>query len=205
MLKTVISGLGSTIRSSYNISNNPTCVQCVRWRRKPRWMPTAKSKLFRVPERKKEDPEERAELMRLHHNYKYNKLYAHYKNPIYLNAYFFSRTQIRALRSYLMEECQAQRLITSADHVVITPEEELADQEASIRLNDEWNSKIASERNQRIEAKLAERREFILSRLELKEEREKEAFIAAEELVRKEKVQIKICIENNSSKCLFFV
>lgn len=70
MLKTVISGLGNSIKSVYNVSASPTCVQCVRWRRKPRWIPTAKSKMFRVPERKKEDPEERAELMRLHKNYK---------------------------------------------------------------------------------------------------------------------------------------
>lgn len=69
MLKTVLNQLGTTVKSSYNISANPTCVQCVRWR-KPRWLPVAKSKVFRVPERKKEDPEERAELMRLHQNYR---------------------------------------------------------------------------------------------------------------------------------------
>lgn len=70
MLKSVIAGLAATPSSVYNVSASPACVQCVRWRRKPRWIPTAKSKMFRVPERVKEDPEERAELMRLHHNYK---------------------------------------------------------------------------------------------------------------------------------------
>lgn len=102
--------------------------------------------------------------------------------------FYYIRTQVRALRSYLMEECQAQRLTSTADHLVVTPEEELADQEESIRLNDAWNAEIALERNQRIEKQMAERREYILSRLELKEQREKEAFLAAEELVRKEKV-----------------
>lgn len=45
-------------------------LEFVRWRRKPRWLPTAKSKLFRVPERKQQSPEEKAELLRLHNNYK---------------------------------------------------------------------------------------------------------------------------------------
>ena len=72
MLKSVISTLGSTAKSGYNVSSNPACVQCVRWRRKPRWLPVAKTRLFRVPERKQEDPDERAELFRLHNNYKYN-------------------------------------------------------------------------------------------------------------------------------------
>lgn len=45
-------------------------LEFVRWRRKPRWLPTAKSKLFRVPERKQQSPEEKAELLRIHNNYK---------------------------------------------------------------------------------------------------------------------------------------
>lgn len=49
---------------------NGLALEFVRWRRKPRWLPTAKSKLFRVPERKQQTPEEKAELMRLHNNYK---------------------------------------------------------------------------------------------------------------------------------------
>lgn len=71
MLRTTINNLGLTLRiSSYNVTNNPVCVQCVRWRRKPISLGTAKSKMFRVPERIKEDADERAELMRLHKNYK---------------------------------------------------------------------------------------------------------------------------------------
>lgn len=45
-------------------------LEFVRWRRKPRWLPVAKSKLFRVPERKKQSAEEKSELLRLHNNYK---------------------------------------------------------------------------------------------------------------------------------------
>ena len=45
-------------------------LEFVRWRRKPRWLPTAKTKMFRVPERVQQSPEEKAELLRLHNNYK---------------------------------------------------------------------------------------------------------------------------------------
>lgn len=87
-----------------------------------------------------------------------------------------------------MEEVQTKKLISSADHLVVTPEEELAQFEACLRANDEWNSKIAGERELRLDAQLAERRKYIATRLELKEEREREALLAAEEIVRKEKV-----------------
>lgn len=68
MIQTV---LAAPVSSALSVSAGaPACLQSVRWHRKPRWVPIAKSKMFRVPERKQEDPEERAELMRLHHNYK---------------------------------------------------------------------------------------------------------------------------------------
>lgn len=70
MLKSLISNdLASVFRGAYNSSNNPVCVQSIRWR-KGRWHPTAPSKVFRVPARVKQDPDERAELMRLSNNYR---------------------------------------------------------------------------------------------------------------------------------------
>lgn len=95
---------------------------------------------------------------------------------------------MRAIRSYLIEECRVQRLTTTADHVVVTPEEELAEFEESHRLNAEWNATIALERDQRLAKKVAERRAYILERLELKKEREAAALAEAEEIVRREKV-----------------
>lgn len=95
-----------------------------------------------------------------------------------------------------MEEVLTKRLTSSADHLVVTPEEELAEFEACQRANDEWNNKIAVERDQRLAVQMSERRDFIATRLELKEEREREALLAAEEIVRKEKVctlQFKTC------------
>lgn len=49
---------------------SPVCIQCVRWKRKPRWLPVAKSKLFRIPERPKIDESEDIELKRLHDRYR---------------------------------------------------------------------------------------------------------------------------------------
>jgi hypothetical protein len=54
----------------YNISINPLVVTSVRWRRKPRWLPVAKSKMFRVPERKIIPEDEKLEFKRLFNNYR---------------------------------------------------------------------------------------------------------------------------------------
>lgn len=81
-----------------------------------------------------------------------------------------------------------QQLTSSADHLVVTPEEELAEFERSNHLNDEWNAAIAVEREQRLARKLSDRKEYILTRLELKEERDAAALREAEEIVRREKV-----------------
>lgn len=68
MLRILVSNLSNSLE--HNIQTNSVRVISVRWRRKPRWLPVAKSKIFRVPERKKQDPDEKAELMRLNNNYK---------------------------------------------------------------------------------------------------------------------------------------
>lgn len=71
MFRAALSNIGVHLSQNINnISNNPVCVQCVRWRRKPRWLPVAKSKLYRVPERKRGPEEEYTELLRLHNTYR---------------------------------------------------------------------------------------------------------------------------------------
>lgn len=45
-------------------------IQSVRWKRKPIWLPTAKSKVFRVPQRPVIPTEDKLELQRLHNNYR---------------------------------------------------------------------------------------------------------------------------------------
>lgn len=71
MLKSIACTISPAVyRSAYNIGSNPSCLQCIRWHRKPRWIPVAKSRMFRIPERTKQDENERVELMRLNNNYK---------------------------------------------------------------------------------------------------------------------------------------
>lgn len=70
MFRNIFTAGDSLAKSVYNVSNSSVCVQCVRWRRKPRWMPVAKSRVFKVPERTKVPEDERVELLRLHNNYK---------------------------------------------------------------------------------------------------------------------------------------
>lgn len=73
MLRATVIGINVTGRIcnqlTFNVSNNPLSVQSVRWR-KPLYLGTAKSKMFIVPPRRREDPEDRAELFRLNKNYK---------------------------------------------------------------------------------------------------------------------------------------
>lgn len=148
-------------------------LQLVRWRRKPRWLPVAKSKLFRVPERKVEDPIERAELMRLHANYK---------------------TQLRAVRGFLMTETSAREATTStSDHLIISPDQVEADRR-QYELNEKWNAEIAELRNSRLQLERDAQRHLILQRLEASKERSASRRITAEELVRVEKERAKSLI-----------
>lgn len=64
------SSFDSLASNGYNICLNPVGVQSVRWRRKPRWIPKAPSKLFRVPIRTILPEEEKHEWLRLNNNYK---------------------------------------------------------------------------------------------------------------------------------------
>lgn len=70
MLRGILLKSGSSLNAGYNVSSNPTSIQTVRFRRKPRWIPTARSKMFRVPERTIVPEDEKVELLRLNSNYK---------------------------------------------------------------------------------------------------------------------------------------
>lgn len=147
-------------------------LQLVRWRRKPRWLPVAKSKLFRVPERKAEDPIERAELMRLHANYK---------------------TQLRAVRSFLINNSQRE-VSSQADHLIVSPEELEEDFKQCSLVNDQWNQEIAEIRNKRLAAEREAQIELVAQRLEAKSERIALKKDTAERLVRIEKERAKTLI-----------
>lgn len=152
-------------------------LQLVRWRRKPRWLPVAKSKIFRVPERVAQDPVERSELMRLHANYK---------------------TQLRAVRGFLMTETRHREETSTADHLIISPEQMEAEFQQCSQVNDAWNAEIAQIRDQRLQKERAEKRDLIMERLLAKDERSASRRASAEEQVRlaKERSQSLITPEN---------
>lgn len=49
---------------------NGTQIQSVRWKRKPIWLPTAKTKIFRIPQHTPMPEDEKIEFYRLDQNYK---------------------------------------------------------------------------------------------------------------------------------------
>ena len=65
------SPLTSNYAYSCNFFNlNSIYAQSLRWKRKPIWLPTAKTKLFRVPVRPKIPEDEKLEIQRLYNNYR---------------------------------------------------------------------------------------------------------------------------------------
>ncbi|XP_017863592.1 PREDICTED: probable 28S ribosomal protein S26, mitochondrial [Drosophila arizonae] len=162
----------STVAAAKTGSNN-FALEFVRWRRKPRWLPVAKSKLFRVPERKKQTEEERTELMRLHNHYK---------------------TQLRSVRQYLREEVVRQQETSTADHIVLTPEQEEAEFQRCVEVNAAWNAKIAKEREVRLAKEREEKVAYVQERLEAGKLREEERRERANERVRYEIEQSKTFI-----------
>lgn len=105
-------------------------VQSVRWR-KPRWLPTAKSRLFTIPKRPVIPVEETREIQRLYNNY---------------------RTSLRAVRHHLREEY----LRTSATSEVALQQaaEEEAEHQRLMEYNRMENERIAALREIRIKKEL---------------------------------------------------
>ncbi|XP_037721525.1 probable 28S ribosomal protein S26, mitochondrial [Drosophila subpulchrella] len=149
---------------------NSFALEFVRWRRKPRWLPVAKSKMFRVPERKKQTEEERTELMRLHNHYK---------------------TQLRSVRQFLREENVRHDETSTVDHIVLTPEQEEAEFQKCIDANAAWNAAIAKERDQRLAKEREEKVAYVQERLEARQVREEE---------RKEQANQRVLLEIERSK-----
>ncbi|GAB0095660.1 Probable 28S ribosomal protein S26, mitochondrial [Sergentomyia squamirostris] len=138
-------------------------LQSVRWRRKPRWLPMAKSRYNKTPVRTPVNPEEKEEMKRLYNVY---------------------RTQIRSVRKFLITEVQTKLAQTSV--IDLSPEEEEAEMKRCLEINAKWNEEIAKARDER-QAKLLEaRKEDIMDRLEAKKYREEERIRLAEEKVRVE-------------------
>uniref|UniRef100_A0A1A9X0Z4 Small ribosomal subunit protein mS26 n=1 Tax=Glossina brevipalpis TaxID=37001 RepID=A0A1A9X0Z4_9MUSC len=145
---------------------NSCVLEFVRWRRKPRWLPVAKSKMFRIPQHKPQSLEEKTELLRLHNNY---------------------RTQMRSLRRYLIEENQRIAETTTTDHFVLTAEQEEEEFHRCLQENEKWNKEINTIRELRLAKEREERKIYVEEKLQLAEERKEEHMQRIESLVRKEK------------------
>ncbi|XP_043671705.1 probable 28S ribosomal protein S26, mitochondrial isoform X2 [Vespula pensylvanica] len=139
---------------------------CIRWKRKPIWLPTAKSKVFRVPQRPKIPTEEYIELKRLNNNY---------------------RTAMKSLMQHFENEFKKSQV--QFDEITIN---KIADEDfiQSNLINDEWNMQIAKIREVRLAKEKEERKETILKKLLKKEERDKQREQKIEEHVKKLKEEV---------------
>ncbi|KAI4464423.1 28s ribosomal protein s26 mitochondrial [Holotrichia oblita] len=130
--------------------------QILRWRRKPRWVPIAKSKQFRIPQRPVIIEDEQIELKRLFNNY---------------------RTQMKSIKRYIVERFVAARAITTDPKDI----QRIFDEDFARcnKINDEWNSDIQSKRIEYFENTLEENinlaKESLQKRLELEQFKLEEA------------------------------
>jgi len=62
--------LTSIIKFNESFIPNSVYTQCIRWKRKPIWLGTAKSKLFRIPKKPETPIEEQEEIKRIYDRYK---------------------------------------------------------------------------------------------------------------------------------------
>uniref|UniRef100_A0A336LUY8 Small ribosomal subunit protein mS26 n=1 Tax=Culicoides sonorensis TaxID=179676 RepID=A0A336LUY8_CULSO len=142
----------------------------VRWRRKPRWLGTAKTKVFRVPTRPVQDPEERAFMFKLSTNY---------------------RTQMKAIRSFLHQEVQKASLPSTTSVLLKSPEQLELEFQETLKINEVWNAECAKVRAARMEQKLKEQRDYVLERLQAKEERDEEREERIRNIIEQQKIEAK--------------
>ncbi|XP_015370743.1 PREDICTED: probable 28S ribosomal protein S26, mitochondrial [Diuraphis noxia] len=149
--------------------------QPVRYTRKPRWLPKAPSKMFRVPVRPQISTDERNELFRLFTNY---------------------RTTMKSIQKQLEYELETSYTGQEVLQEIANKEEMLWAK--SMDVNDNWNAEVALDREQRLANEREARREEILAQLIEKEEEKKKKLEAIEEIIRleKEKSKTYITIEN---------
>lgn len=158
-----VTNLKKLLGSLETFPTNYTNFQSLRWRRKPRWLPVAKSKMYRVPPRTVTPTEERLELMRLYNNY---------------------RTQMKAIRSYLHSEYNVKSVIVDTEEHEKRFAEEFA---ACCKVNDAWNEERRREREARHMSELEQSKQVAYKRLDERLESNKKLLESVEEIVRKEK------------------
>lgn len=165
-----ISNLKSLLGTPEILPNSFITLECVRWRRKPRWLPVAKSKMFRVPPRTITPEDEKLELMRLYNNY---------------------RTQMKGIRSYLHGEYNVKSvIIDTEEHEKIFMEEF----KACSAINDAWNEQRKKERESRHNQELEKAKQIAYKRLDEHVALQEKLLESAEEMIKKEKVLSKTFI-----------
>ncbi|XP_018343904.1 PREDICTED: probable 28S ribosomal protein S26, mitochondrial isoform X2 [Trachymyrmex septentrionalis] len=129
---------------------NSVYIQCVRWKRKPIWLPTAKSKVFRIPKRPVIPMEDYVELKRLYNNY---------------------RTYMTSFKAYIRQTAKENE--KQLNETVVNELTEEEDFKTCNAINDEWNAEIAKIREIRL-AKMKEKRKNTILEYILKKEQKQE-------------------------------
>lgn len=145
----------------------PMLVQVAEAHRKPRWLPVAKSKIYRIPKRPVISEEERVELLRLHNNYK---------------------TQMRAIRRFYNEEMIKESRTRASASSEMSQRIEAEEWARCVELNDKWNAQVAQEREERRKLEIQAMEEHALKRMEIVDQKLKERIAIASEAVKREKV-----------------
>lgn len=99
----------------------PLITQIAEAHRKPRWLPVAKSKIYRIPKRPVITEEERLELLRINNNYK---------------------TQMRAIRRFYHEEMIKEKSSLESASSEMSQRLEADEWEKCVQLNDKWNLQV---------------------------------------------------------------
>ncbi|KAG8221996.1 hypothetical protein J437_LFUL003376 [Ladona fulva] len=165
MFSRINPGLLINLQSTFGRDCNPflgTFLQSVRWARKPIWAPVAKSKLFRIPERKKLPEDEALELRRLYNEY---------------------RTHCKAVRQLICKEYAAS--VEESPSVINSRIDD--DLSQAIKLNEEWNKEVAAIREERLTLEAEIEREKNLQYMIRAEQENEEQIKLLDEIVKAEK------------------
>ncbi|XP_063979593.1 small ribosomal subunit protein mS26 [Diachasmimorpha longicaudata] len=147
------------------IGINGTFSQIIRWKRKPVWLPQAKSKLFKVPPRLHIPKEESVEILRLYNHY---------------------RTYRKSIREYLVQLVKASQVQFDEASVRKAEEEDYA---RCCIINEEWNKEVSKTRDIRLAKEKEARKEHTLQMISMKKEKQRLMMEKIEEKVKKAKLE----------------
>ncbi|GBP11683.1 Probable 28S ribosomal protein S26, mitochondrial [Eumeta japonica] len=157
--------IGETLRPTTN-SFKLLVIQRAAHNRKPRWVPVAKSKIYKIPVRPQISIEEKLELQRVNNNYK---------------------TQMRAIRRFYYDELQREerslRSATSEEMMRLEAEEWTRCE----TVNAHWNETVRHAREQRRLQRQKEMEERALERIEATDAELRRRLEHAASLIKKEK------------------